>query len=202
MTNLEKVIEARRSVKVFDPEVTISKEELTKILELAGKAPSAWNLQHWHFAVFANKEVQEKLLPIAYNQIQVKDASAVIAVLGDLEADKKVDSVFGPAVEAGMMKPEIKEVLNNQIKGAYQDKEYAKLAAYSNASLAAMQFMLVAQERGWDTCPIGGFNVQQFIETFKIDARYTPVMLIALGKQKQPGRPSGRLPISELTTWY
>ncbi|MEI5906370.1 nitroreductase family protein [Bacillus spongiae] len=193
MTNFFEVAESRRSTKVYDPNYKISREELTEILAFAGKAPSAWNLQHWKFMVFDNKEVQQKVLPIAYNQQQVVDASAVIAVLGDLEANKNVDAVFGPAVEAGFMTPEIKEALNQQIQGAYQSEQVARDSAFSNASLAAMQLMLTAKAKGLDTCPIGGFDPAQLVKEFNISDRYVPVMLMTIGKPLQEARPSNRL---------
>lgn len=59
MTNIFSIIEERRSVRDFDPEQSISRDELMEILELAGRAPSAWNLQHWHFMVFHGKDVQK-----------------------------------------------------------------------------------------------------------------------------------------------
>jgi nitroreductase len=201
MSNLFGVIEERRSVRMFDPNQNISKEELTEILVLAGRAPSAWNLQHWHFMVFHDKEVQNKLLPIAYNQAQVRDASAVIAVLGDLQANKKVDSVYGPLVESGAMSQEIMNTLKDQIEGAYQNETYARDAAFSNASLAAMQLMLVAKAKGWDTCALGGFDPVALKKTFHIDDRYVPVMLIALGKALKPGRHTSRLNVHDLITW-
>lgn len=89
VTDIFSIIKERRSVRDFDPEQSISRDELMEILELAGRAPSAWNLQHWHFMVFHGKEIQKKLLPIANNQIHVFESSAVIAVLGDLQPDKK-----------------------------------------------------------------------------------------------------------------
>ena len=103
MDNFFQVVDERRSTKVYDPQVEIPREELVSLLETAGKAPSAWNLQQWKFLVFDNKEVQERLLPIAYHQHQVHDASAVVAILGDLEANKNIDPVFDPAIEKGEM---------------------------------------------------------------------------------------------------
>jgi nitroreductase len=201
MRDLFGIIEERRSVRVFDPEQSISREELNDILELAGRAPSAWNLQHWHFMVFHGKEVQEKLLPIANNQSQIVDASAVVAILGDLQADKKVEPVYRPLVESGRMKQEIMDRLEGQVKRAYEDEKDALMAAHSNASLAAMQLMLVAKGMGWDTCPIGGFDPERFVKEFHVDERYVPIMLIPIGKALKPGRPTERLPIEELTTW-
>jgi nitroreductase len=200
MADIFGVIESRRSAKVYDPNLPISREELVELLEIAGKAPSAWNLQHWHFMIFDNKEIQQRILPIAYNQQQIVDASAVIAVLGDLEANKNAELVFTPDVEAGMMTPEIKNTLIQQIEGAYQNKQYARDAAFSNASLAAMQFMLAAKAKGWDTCPIGGFNPVQFMKEFNVSDRYVPVMLITIGKAIKEPRKSNRLDIHQLIT--
>lgn len=191
----------RSSVRKYDPSVKISKEELKEILELTGKAPSAWNLQHWKFMVFHSDESKERLLPIAYNQSQITESSAVVAILGDLEANKNTDKVYNPLVSAGFMKEEIKDTLAGQIHGAYQNPVFARDAAFSNASLAAMQLMLTAKAKGYDTCAIGGFNASQLSETFKIENRYIPVMLITIGKAAKPAHQSSRISIDELSTF-
>ncbi|WP_100330488.1 nitroreductase family protein [Bacillus xiapuensis] len=200
MPDFFEVAASRRSAKVYNPEITISEEELKELLQVAGRAPSAWNLQQWHFLVFHSKEVQERLLPIAYNQQQVADASAVICVLGDLEGNKNIDPVFNPSVEAGQMTPELKEILAGQINGAYQRPEYPRDAAVLNSSLAAMQFMLAAKAAGWDTCPIGGFNPSALKEEFQVPDRYLPTMLITIGKPLSEPRATDRLPVDELIT--
>jgi nitroreductase len=201
MANFFQVAEERRSTKVYNPEVEIPREELVEILETAGRAPSAWNLQHWKFLIFDQKDVQERLLPIAYNQQQVVDASAVVAVLGDLEADKNIDPVLDPSVKKGEMTPELKEILTKQIKGAYSRDQYPRDAAFSNASLAAMQLMLAAKAKGWDTCPIGGFNPSALVSEFNISDRYLPIMLITIGKPLKEARKTDRLDIRNLIDW-
>lgn len=201
MSDFFEVALSRRSVKVYDPNAHISQEELTELLETAGRAPSAWNLQQWHFLVFHGKDVQQKLLPIAYNQQQILDASAVICVLGDLQGNLNVDPVFNPQVESEEITPELKEILAGQINGAYKRTEYPRDGAILNSSLAAMQFMLAARAKGYDTCPIGGFNAAGLAETFNIPDRYLPTMLITVGKALQPGRPTDRLPIDQLVTY-
>ena len=201
MSDFFDVVSSRRSVKIYDPNAHISQEELTELLEIAGRAPSAWNLQQWHFLVFHGKDVQEKLLPIAYNQQQIVDASAVICILGDLEANLNVDPVFDPQVEANEMTPELKEILAGQINGAYRRAEYPRDGAILNSSLAAMQFMLAARAKGYDTCPIGGFNASGLIDEFNVPGRYLPTMLITIGKKLQEGRPTDRLSIDTLITY-
>ncbi|RIW29602.1 nitroreductase family protein [Bacillus salacetis] len=201
LENIFDAMRERRSTKNYDPNKEISANELVEILELAGLAPSAWNLQQWHFLTFHNKEAQQKLLPVAYNQQQILDASAVIAVLGDLEAYKNADPVFDPSIDKGEMTQELKEVLVKQIDGAYSREPYARDAAFSNASLAAMQLMLAAKGKGWDTCPIGGFNPQKLMEEFDVSDRYIPIMLITIGKPAAEARKTERLDIKSIITW-
>jgi nitroreductase len=201
MADFFDVARERRSTKVYDPNLEIPREELLEILEVAGKAPSAWNLQHWQFLVFDNKELQQRLLPITFNQQQFADASAVVAILGDLEANKNTDRVFDPSIERGEMTPELKEILRGQIEGAYNREQYPRDAAFLNASLAAMQLMLAAKAKGWDSCPVGGFDPTRLMEEFSVSDRYIPVMLITIGKPLKEARKTDRLDIHDLITW-
>jgi nitroreductase len=195
------VLNNRASVRHYDPKVKISEAELSEILTYSTKAPSAWNLQHWHFTVFKSEESKQKLLPVAYNQSQIVESSAVIAILGDLEANNNTDLVYDPLVEAGYITPEIKETLAGQISRAYTDKAFARDAAFLNASLAAMQVMLAAKAKGYDTCSIGGFNKEQFIKEFNISERFVPIMLITIGKAVKPAHQSNRLDLEQVSTW-
>lgn len=106
------VIRERRSVRSYDPEIKISREELTEILRQATLAPSAANLQPWRFLVIDSPELKQRLLPIASNQQQVVEASAVIAVLGDLECYKFAEKIYGMAVDAGYMYAETAKSFN------------------------------------------------------------------------------------------
>ncbi|AFS69646.1 nitroreductase family protein [Exiguobacterium antarcticum] len=192
----------RRSVRHYDKTFKLSEQEVQELIELTTAAPSAWNLQHWHFLAFHSEEAKQQLAPIAYNQPAVSSSSVVIAVLGDLQANRNYNPVYGPAVEAGGMTEDLFDSIKGQVEGAYQSEVYARDAAMSNASLAAMQLMLVAEAKGLSTLAMGGFNHQTFTETFITDERYVPVMLIAVGKavENAKKRPTLRLPVDQVTT--
>lgn len=195
------IVNERSSVRHYDTSVELRKEEITEILEAAVKSPSAWNLQQWSFIVFSSHEAKEQLLPIAYNQKQVVESGAVVAILGDLEGNKHFDEVYGPLVKAGFMSEEVKEQLGNQIAGAYQSDIYPHDAALVNASLAAMTLMFAAKAKGYDTCAMGGFDGEKLVKEFDISSRYTPVMLISIGKAATPAHVGNRIPVEKLTTW-
>ncbi|PYZ92217.1 nitroreductase family protein [Salipaludibacillus keqinensis] len=196
---LFQTIQERHTVRKYEQGVEIPEQELNEIIEAATQAPSSWNLQHWKFLVIDDQQKKEQLLPIAYNQQQIVDSSAVIAILGDLEANKNADEVYQGAVEQGFMTEDIKNTLVGQINGAYAgDTPFPRDEAVLNASLASMQLMLAAKAKGYDTCPMGGFQRDRFVKEFNVPERYVPVMLITVGKAAKPAHQSSRFPLEEV----
>lgn len=197
------VVRGRRSVRQYDPTFKISKADMTELLEEALRAPSSANGQPWRFLVIDSEQLKEKLLPIANNQQQVIDASAVIAVLGDLESYKLIETIFSRSVEAGYMPEATKETLVANYTKVFSSlpTEVMKKVVYTDGGLISMQLMLSAKARGYDTVPMGGYDAAKFVEEFGIGERYVPIMLIAIGKAAQEGHPTTRLTVDEVTSW-
>ncbi|CAI6025210.1 Putative NAD(P)H nitroreductase YodC [Paenibacillus sp. JJ-100] len=195
----------RRSVKLYDPEVKISREEMTEILAEASRAPSSVNMQPWRFLVVDTPEGKEKLAPLAkFNQNQVLTSAAVIGVFIDMNNAEYLEEIFGKAVEHGFMPQEIAEQQLKFVKPYYDNMPVSDLRDVNliDAGLVSMQLMLVARAHGYDTNPIGGYEKDQIAETFGMDKdRYQPVMLISIGKSAKEGHPSYRLPVDTITTW-
>jgi Nitroreductase len=197
------VIRTRRSVRHYDPNFVLSREEIKSLLADTVLAPSSNNLQPWRFLVIDQQEDKEKLYPIAYNQRQVLEASATIAVLGDIEGYKRVNEITRIAVERGYMTEEFAAQQRERVASSYgsMSREALKQIALIDGSLASMQLMLAARARGLDTVPMGGFDHGQFIKAFNVPDNYVPVMLIAVGKAAAEGRPTARLAVDDVTTW-
>jgi len=194
--NFFNVIRERRSVRSYDPSVNIPREELTEMLELATLAPSSSNMQPWRFLVIDSPELKEKLLPIAFNQQQVVEASAVIAVLGDLESKKKAPEIYGQAVKAGLMPEETAKLFVERIQS--QPSAAFRQVALVDGGLISMQLMLIARAKGYDTVPMGGYDKDAFMKAFGISEQYVPIMLIAIGKAAKPAHQTTRLPIENV----
>lgn len=195
----EQVMEARHSVRKYDPTATIPQGELNEILRLAASAPSSWNLQHWRFLVVTDPAIKEKLLPIAFNQQQVVDAYATIIILGDLEADKSARLVYDEAVANGLMNESVRDTMIAQIEGAYKSTpEIARDEAIRNSSYAAMQLMLAAKAKGYDTCPMGGYNRDALIKELNIPSRFLPTLMLTVGKASVQAHPTARFGLDQL----
>jgi nitroreductase len=194
--NFFDVIRERHSVRSYDTSVIIPRKELTEMIELATLAPSSSNMQSWRFLVIDSPELKQKLLPIAFNQQQIVEASAVIAVLGDVESNKKAADIYGQAVKAGLMPEETAKIFVERIQT--RPPEDSLRAAFIDGGLISMQLMLIARAKGFDTVPMGGYDKVEFMEAFGVSERYVPIMLIAIGKAAKPGHTTTRLPIENV----
>ncbi|MCC3375070.1 nitroreductase family protein [Cohnella sp. REN36] len=197
------VVRERHSVRHYDPNWQISQAELMEILAEASLAPSSSNTQSWRFFVFHDKELKQRLLPIANNQQQVVDASATVAVLGDIEGYKRIGDINDIAVAKEYMTPEFAEQFTaNSLKlyGGLPPEVLTRISLV-DGGLVSMQLMLSAKARGYDTVPMGGFNAAKLVEEFNIPSNLVPVMLIAIGRAATPGRKTSRLPIEQVTFW-
>ncbi|KGX87692.1 nitroreductase family protein [Pontibacillus litoralis] len=202
-TDFFTVAEERRSVRKYDTNYKMDEKEIRDILEAAILAPSSSNLQSWRFLVIEDQEAKEKLLPMAFNQQQVVEASAVIAVLGKEDAYKDANKIYGQLVENGSLPEEAKEGYVNNIVDMYSSASRDKRTriAMIDGGLISMQLMLAAKAKGLDTVPMGGFDEKAFVEAFNVPENYEPVMLIALGKGEVAGFPKNRLPLDDILAW-
>ncbi|MXO76728.1 nitroreductase family protein [Paenibacillus sp. OT2-17] len=195
---MEKILRERHATKEYKTNVIIPEETLNEIFELAATAPSAWNLQHWRFLVIQNQEQKDRIKPIAYGQQQISDASAVVVILGDLEANRTGREMYNRLYESEFISKAVRDILFSQIEGGYQSPQFARDEANKNAALAAMQLMLAAKSKGYDSGPIGGFNPAGLLEALNIPGRFIPVMIVTLGVAATPARPTTRFSLNEL----
>ncbi len=199
------VLESRKSIRIYDENVKISKEEMTELLAAAIKAPSSVNLQPWRFVVIESDEAKSTLAPLAsFNQNQVKTSSAVIAVFADMNNLDYLEEIYGKAVELGLMPEEVKENQVPAIRGLLSgiSNQQNKETILIDGGLVSMQLMLTAKAFGYDTNPIGGFDKENIAEAFGLEKeRYVPVMLISIGKANESGYKSYRMPVEQVTEW-
>ncbi len=168
-------------------------------------APSAFNLQHAHYKVISDDTLKEEIRAGAYGQYKIHTASAVIVVLGDKHAYLQAPEIYNGLKLLGAMTQEQYDGVIESINGAYIGNDaFQRDEAIRNASLSAMQFMLIAKDKGWDTCPMIGFNAEAISTSLKLPENMVPVMLITIGKDNQQKvRPRGyRKPVNEFVEFF
>ena len=76
------LVSKRCSVRSFERNKSIPEEVLNRILNAGRVAPSACNLQPWHFHVVRSPEILEKIYP-AYPRDWIQSAPCLLIVSGD-----------------------------------------------------------------------------------------------------------------------
>ena len=185
--NFTDVMFKRQSVRQFDPQFKIATQELQEMIDEAISAPSACNLQSWHFVVANSAEgkAKAKSVLMPFNYPQIDSCSAMIFVLGDTESHLVYRDVWNQACEDGRITPEKRDQIFKTFLPLYESAspEFLKTDATIDGSMAAMQLLLIARAHGFDANPIAGYAADKVAATFDLEAeRYVPVMAIAIGK--------------------
>lgn len=205
MGELATTIQERRSASKFIPDVKIDQKELEEIFQLVKFAPSAFNLQHAHYIVVQDTDTKQRLHDEASKQYKILTSSATIVVLGDTAAYTKVAEYNEGFLNLGVLSKQEYDSTVESVTQFYRERGpvFQREEAIRNASMSAMQFMLIAKDKGWDTCPMIGFDPAKVQEVLNIPENFVPVMMITLGKEDESGqRPRGyRKPIGQFVSY-
>ncbi len=182
---------ARRSIRRYtdDP---VPADLLTELLEAAGRAPSAFNLQPWRWVVVRDPEVKSRLQAAAYGQAQVGAAPALLVLYTDMkDALDTVDQTFAatlPAEKAAGTRAHLRQTFGSQ-----SDAEREGWGA-GQGYIALGYFLLLAEAHGLGTSPMLGFDAAQVKEILGLPAHVRVPALVAVGYPAEEGFLSPRHP--------
>ncbi|MEC1304101.1 nitroreductase family protein [Lysinibacillus capsici] len=194
--SVKDILEKRRSVRHYDSNYKISSETLTALVESASKSPNGNNIQATRYLIIEDANLRNLVLPIAFNQQQIVEASTLIVMLGDYQAFNKgnIIKIHEEGYQAGYFDESLRDYLANAAINYYESKtkEDLKLELTRDVSLASMSLVLLANEAGFDTITMSGYDSKKLKEILNISDRYLDVMLIAIGKGIKAGHKTVR----------
>jgi nitroreductase len=180
--NVITALKNRISANKFDTQKSLTENDIRYLVDAAMESPSAYNIQHTRFLAVTETDAKNTLCDIAYHQTKVSEASVTFVVLADLEGYKLLPKIGERAVSAGLFDKATADRITKMAADAYQQNAvFARDEAIRSASMAAMSLMLTAEEKGWVTGPMIGFDAEKLKTIFKLDDRYLPTMLITVG---------------------
>ena len=196
----------RKSVRNYDKFFKITTKELNEILTIALRAPSSMNLQPTKMLVVQSEEAKEKIRPhLLGNQLQLDTASALIILATDTNKFISGIEIFNEAEKQGFIPKDVADRQRQIIGERHRSYQIDKILneGHLDAGLLAMQLMLVAKEFGYDTCPIAGFKKETILSALDItDDNLYPVLIVSIGKAKEPGYNSYRLNVKDVVKYY
>lgn len=180
--NVIDALKNRISANKYDSSKTLSEDDVRYLVEAAMESPSAYNIQHARFLAVMDSDAKNVLRELSYNQAKVSDASVTFVVLADVEGYKLLPQIGARAVSAGLFDQNAADRSTKMATDAYSNNTaFARDEAIRSGSMAAMALMLAAEEKGWVTGPMIGFDAEKLKKVFNLDDRYVPVMLITVG---------------------
>lgn len=180
--NVSAALTSRISINNFDATATISEAEITELVRLAQEAPSSFNIQFTRFVAVTDPAMKAALRGHAFGQPKITEASVVMVLVGDLKAHESYAVRMRAAAAAGFLPADLAERLVGMATGFYSNLVMAREEAARSAGLSAMALMLAAEERGWVSCPMIGFDAKAFAEVLGLDENHSPMMVVVIGK--------------------
>ncbi len=190
----EDAINARRSVKHFDPNHQMSDDEINKLLSLAVLSPTAFNIQNWRFVVVSDPEQRKQIREVAWDQAQVTDTSLFIVLCANLKSWEEPERYWVDAQD------EVRNFMIPAIDAYYRGKEQVQRdEAMRSCGIVAQTLMLAAQSMGYESCPMDGFDFDKVGKLINLPDDHVIAMFVAIGKGTQKAWPRpGQLPLNEV----
>ncbi|MDD3845286.1 MAG: nitroreductase [Syntrophorhabdaceae bacterium] len=203
--DLLEAIKVRKSVRAFRPEA-VSRQQIEEILGLVIHAPSAINLQPWEFIVVTGEEKERlsRRLVKLYREKQISCSPGNVKPLSAEFQKRGAESfiLMNPYLEK--MGQEFNRFVNEgscNFYGAPAAVIFCLDNAFSEARLvdigiALGYFVLIAQNVGLSTCPIGLINAYEddIKDILSIPDNKDVVIGVALGY------PDAASPVNEFTS--
>ena len=190
----EEAINARRSVKHYDPSHQMTDDEIKKLLSLAILSPTAFNIQNWRFVIVSDPELRKQIRKVAWDQSQVTDTSLFIVMCADLKSWEQPGRYWTDAPK------EVQDFMIPAIDDYYRGKEQVQRdEAMRSCGIAAQTLMLAAKSMGYDSCPMDGFDFGKVAELIKLPDDHVIAMFVAIGKKiKETWPRPGQLTLDEV----
>lgn len=188
-------IKTRRAVKQYDPNHSMTEDEIRDLLSLAILSPTAFNLQNWRFVIVRDRELRRKIRATAWEQAQVTDASLLIVLCADLKAWEKQPQRYWRNAPR-----EVQDYIVPAIDNYYRGKDQVQRdEAMRSCGIAAQTLMLAARDMGYDSCPMDGFDFDAVGELINLPEDHVIALFVVIGKATQPALPrGGQLPLQEV----
>ena len=181
----------RYATKKMNPDKVVAEDKVERILEAVRLAPTSSGLQQFEVIVVTNREVREKIKPIAWNQEQVTDASHLIVFAAwDNYTPERINHMFDLVNDERGFRSEGWEAYRQMLLTTYPQRdaetnfEHAARQAYVGLGIA----LTAAAFEEVDATPMEGFDPAALDEILDLRARgLRSVAMMPLGYRADEG---------------
>nr|WP_156631565.1 NAD(P)H-dependent oxidoreductase [Agrobacterium vitis] len=181
----------RYAAKKMDPSKTVAEDKVERIVEAARLAPTSSGLQPFSVLIVTNKEIRERIKPIAWNQGQITDCSHLLVFAAwDNYTAERINTMFDLTNAERNFTNEGWENYRKMLLGTYPPRdphvnfEHAARQAYIALGLA----LTAAAFEEVDSTPMEGFDPAALDEILDLRAKgLRSVAILPLGYRQPDG---------------
>jgi nitroreductase len=192
----------RYATKLFNPEKVVSESDLATIKKAIQMTPSSFGLQPFHVSIITDQKIKDAFLPVSWNQPQVATASHVL-VFSSLNSTAKVGDRITDFIEKisggdASVKETLKEY-EGMMRGSLSSRDDAAVSVWAaKQAYIAMGFALAAcAEIGVDSCPMEGFQNEEYKKILNLPEYLTPVLVMPIGYRADSDTPRPKVRFDE-----
>ena len=146
----EDVLNNRRSIRLFQKKI-VERDKLFKIINAATLAPSAGNLQSWHFVIIDDESIKSEIISAAMQQDWLQNAKILVVCA-------KTDNTVRFYGDRGL-----------------------NLYCIQDTAAAIENILLEATNLGLGSCWVGAYDDKAVSRILKLPDNIKPVAIIAIG---------------------
>lgn len=196
----EQLVRRRRATPHFTDE-EVPAHVIDTALQLAGEAPSGYNLQPWRFVVVRDAKLRAQLRKAAFNQEKITEAPVVIVACAEHDAwQDHMDAILGARARNTGHANEDQSKLKRQALD-FIEKLPREVWLNRHVMIGFTYLMLAFEALGWDTAPMEGFQAAAVRPVIGLPDDAAVIALLAVGRAAgaEPPHP-GRLSVSEIAS--
>lgn len=178
-------LEWRYATKKMNPAKAVPQDKVERILEAVRLAPTSSGLQPFEVIVITNRELREKIKPIAWGQGQITDCSHLLVFAAwDDYTPERINMMFDLSNEVRGFKSESWEDYRNTLLGKYPPRgaeiNFQHTARQVYIALGVALVAAACEEV--DSTPIEGFDPDALDALLDLRSRgLRSVLLMPLG---------------------
>jgi nitroreductase len=164
---------------------TVPQDKIEYILEAIRLSPSSSGLQPYEILVITNKELKEKIKPIAFDQSQITEASHLLVFAAwDKYTEERINDVFARSNAERGVPDSATDAYRTRLIGMVTRQTPEQNFAHTGkqASIALGIAMVAAADQKVDATPMEGFNAAALDELLDLSSKgLKSTAILALG---------------------
>ena len=175
----------------------VPQEKLDTIIEAIRLSATSYGLQPFNLIVVKDKEMLQQIQPLAYNQPQIGEASALIVfAVWDKITQEKIDTFFNLISSERGVPAEALAGYKAMVEGSMLSMDEVSAHAWMarQAYIGLGTGLAAAAMEEVDTCPMEGFSTTALDEYLQLPAKgLKSVIVLAVGYRDEANDPTANM---------